>query len=177
MDPWSDAVPAPPESPDRWRTAAADAWSVVARCLAILALLGVVAVVVASVTSGGDEALGGLQIVAVAWLVHAAFTLVIGYPVGWVVSGLLPERPSRARASWTYALVGGVTGALIIAVWGIAGTAPLIWGGLGAVTAGSARVWADGVIRARAARALAARAWPPPSTPAAPPTPHTWSPR
>lgn len=131
-----------------WRSAALDAFSVVWRCVAVLSGLAVVVVLVAGATSGDVSAdSGGLGIIGIAWLVHVAVTLVVGYPVGVVVSRVLPEGVSRLAATGAFALAGAVAGSAVVMV---AGFPPVVWFVLGGVTAGGARAWAHGPVRRRA---------------------------
>ncbi|WP_147795088.1 hypothetical protein [Cellulomonas sp. Y8] len=149
----------PPSAPgsDRWSLAAADAWTVVSRCLAILlgllAVAGAVGLVSDVAAGGGGQAITSIAwIGGLAWLVHALATLVVGYPAGLFVSRLLPVGASRAGAGVAYALAGAGCGAGTIVV--LSGLADADfpgwpWAVLGAVVAGGARIWAHGTIRRR----------------------------
>jgi hypothetical protein len=142
----------PVRVPRRWGDDARDAWSVNARCQAVLALLGLLATV--AVAFSEAEA---AQIVVYAWAVHAGVTLVVGYPVGVVTVRLLPVAATRGAATGGFLLAGGVAGALAMSWSGP--PAALVWGALGAAVAGGARAWAHGVIqRRRGVSAAPARA-------------------
>ncbi|GIG34805.1 hypothetical protein [Cellulomonas pakistanensis] len=150
----------------RWSRAAVDAWGVVVRCEVILA--GVAAVLAVVVSAAQQSDLGeSISFLSWVWAVHGVITLVLGYPLGVVVTRLLPPRPARGRGAGAYAVAGGVAAALVILLWGVAPPAGVAgWGALGAATAGTARLWADGAIRARAERREALAARPVPAVPA-----------
>jgi hypothetical protein len=159
------AVPARPREPgparDRWSPAAADAWTVVGRCEAILLalalLLGAVGVASDIATGGGGQAITSIAwIGGLAWLVHALATLLVGFPVGVLVSRLLPPDASWSRATAAYAVAGAACGAAVVLVLGGLANAPFPaapWAGLGAVVAGGARAWAHRALRRRHAGA------------------------
>jgi hypothetical protein len=163
----TDPTPAPPlEGGLRWSWAAVDAWGVVARCEAVLA--GVAAVAAVAVSAVQQSDLGAaISFLSWVWAVHAVITLVVGYPLGVVVSRLLPPRPGRGHAAGVYALVGGAAAALIVLLGGTGSAAAGAWAVLGAVTAGSARFWGDRVIRDRAVRREALALATPPGRPLA----------
>lgn len=160
-----------PRTVNPWRAAARDAWSVVWRCLAVLTALAAVVAVVVAVAYRSDDLLdgatGSASIVGIMWLIHVAVTLVVGYPVGLVVSRPLLGVTSRAGAAGWFALAGAVSGAAVVM---IVQFPPVVWFVLGGVVAGGARAWAHGPIRRRAdrdaqAHQAAATPWPSPATP------------
>lgn len=148
-------TPHPPtEARLRRRQDAQDAWDVVVRCEVILAGLAVLAALIVVVAQPGELG-GALAIVGLGWAVHALLTVSVGYAVGVVVTRRLPPRPAGGTAGTAYAVAGGATAALLVLLGGM-GLAAVAWAVLGAVTAGSARVWADTSIRSRALRREAA---------------------
>lgn len=160
-----------PPTVNPWRAAARDAWSVVWRCLAVLTALAAVGTLAAAAVGGSSGGVDGLSaslwIAGLAWLIHLAVTLVVGFPVGLVVSRLLLPIASRVGGAGWFALAGAVTGGLIVT---IAQIPPVVWFVLGGVVAGGARAWAHGPIRRRAdrdaqAHQAAAAPWPYPATP------------
>ena len=154
------AAPVPALGRLRWRWAAHDAWAVVGRCEAILA--GLAAVVAVGVSAAQQSDVGdAISIMAWVWGIHAVLTLVVGYPLGVVVTRLLPPRPARGTAALGYAAAGASAAALLILLWGVAPPAAVAgWAALGAATAGSARAWAHRSLRDRALhRETLAPAW------------------
>ncbi|RYV51926.1 hypothetical protein [Pengzhenrongella frigida] len=109
------------------------------RCLALVTALAVVILIVATVLDSSEIA-AAAYFLAIAWGVHLAALIVVGYPLGVLTSRLLAAQPSRLAATTTFAVVGGVSATLLTAPLGVG--APLIWFAHGAVTAGAARAWA-----------------------------------
>jgi|GEM_PF-4887609 len=118
-----------------------------------MGVLGLVATIVLAVSTASVD---GSGLVGFVWLAHAVLTLVVGYPVGTVAGRLLPEQPTRATASWSFALAGAAAGAVIMVA-----TNPAVLAGyalFGAVVAGSARAWAHRAIVERTTGTAAAPA-------------------
>jgi len=147
LDPVAEPSPEPPAHPagGRWARAGLAALTVNLRCLAILTALSVLLLIVAAVLDINQITFEA-YVLALAWGVHLAALVVVGYPLGVLTSRLLPAQPSLVAATATFAAVGGVSGALLTIHFG--GAAQLAWLALGAVTAGAARAWAHRTIRA-----------------------------
>ena len=83
---------------------------------------------------------------AIAWGVHLAAVVVVGYPLGVLTSRLLAAQASLLAAATTFAAVGGVSAALLTV--SLRGGTQLIWFALGAVTTGGTRARAHRTIQA-----------------------------
>jgi len=138
-----------PLGQDPWARAAVAALHINLRCLAILTALFFLILAVSTVNSAGRDgsSVDSSGILTAVWAVHVAAVVVIGYPLGVVVSKLLPFASSRLTATAAFAAVGGITGAALTVSFGLG--AALAWLALGSVTAGGARAWAHRAICAR----------------------------
>lgn len=158
LDPVPEQSPRYPTRRARgpWARAALAALHINLRCLAILTALFVVLLAILAISARGEGSLAdSAGILTMAWGIHLAAVVVVGYPLGVVTSRLLPADASLLAASAAFAAVGGVSGALLTASFGF-GAAPLIWFALGAVTAGGARAWAHRAIQAQSSPATGA---------------------
>lgn len=135
---------ASPEAPAaRWWTLAAVAGVVCWRCAGILTVLAVPLALVGLATGGGVDV---LPVVALVWVVHLLVLAVVGYPLGLVLARFVPLTSTRTAAAGWYALAGALPG---LALLPLMGAAALIWVGLGAAVAGTARTWAHPALVAR----------------------------
>lgn len=134
-----------------------------AALLLLVGALGILAAFVATEGPSGNEMVDlptAASIVAVAYGLHLAALLVLGWP-GGVLTAHLVRRDGRERVHVAaFALTGLVLGAAVLLVTP-APAAALVWGPLGAVTAGAARAWTGHARRRRAARRPGAPGWAP----------------
>lgn len=148
---------APPSAPDpaeptptgsarvvlSWRRAAAASAWVNLYCAAILAALGVGIVAVIPKLNASMIVLddSGLIVSGMVYGVHLVALLVVGFPVGWLLSRYLGPAPRRGTAALAFAGVGAAAGAALLAVTGNP-AAITIWAVLGAFVPATARLWA-----------------------------------